>query len=282
MYRLAEKISEEWIEEAAEKTGYPKLQAEFLAHMMDAAQSLSAIDLVLKGGTAVQQAVKEPYRRISIDLDYDLGTEMSIESVKSLMDKPAYKGGVYNRFTGTLTYYRAAPTHYKSEKRILGEKINAHLIKIQINTRIVSREYDQAVFNMLPGILDEYAFRQKMLSVERLLANKIVVSAWSEKVKVGRARYKDLYDVVSLVNYPKRKPDYERVSEEVRRDLRRRGSKLSVKEVVSSCAANITQLEEDNALGFYSSYKVSEEVSKNIRDLAETTIKALESLGIEE
>ena len=278
MYKLTDNLTREWIEDAAEKTGYPLLQIEFLAHMMCAAKELSAQDLILKGGTAVQQHVKEPYRRISVDLDYDLGKVMQQETVKALMNKPLYKGDEYNRFTGTLTYLRPAPTLYKSEKRLEGVKVNAHIIKIQINTRTVSKEFENVSFNMLPNLLDEYAFKQKTLSAERLLANKIVVSAWSEKVKVGRARYKDLYDVVALVNYPKKKLDYERVADEVRKDLRGRGSNLSAKEVVSSCAANIRQLEEDNAIGFYSSYKVRGKVTENIGNLIETTIKALKTL----
>jgi predicted nucleotidyltransferase component of viral defense system len=278
MYKLTETLTREWIADAAGKTGYPLLQIEFLAHMMYAAWELSAEDIILKGGTAVQQYVKEPYRRISVDLDYDLGKVMQIETVKALMNKPHYKGGKYNKFTGTLTYQRPAPTLYKSEKRLGGEKINAHIIKIQINTRTVSKEYEIVNFNMLPNLLDEYAFKQKTLSAERLLANKIVVSAWSETVKVGRARYKDLYDVVALVNYPKKKLDYGMVSEEIKIDLRRRGSSLSAEEVVKSCASNISALKEDNASGFYSSYKVSGEVAENIGNIAETTIKALKTI----
>jgi predicted nucleotidyltransferase component of viral defense system len=280
MYKLSENLTREWIEDAAEKTGYPLLQIEFLAHMMYAARELSAEDLILKGGTAVQQRVKEPYRRISVDLDYDLGEVMQLDTVKELMDKPPYKGGIYNKFTGTLTYRRPAPTLYKSEKRLAGVKVNAHIIKIQINTRTLSKEYENVNFNMLPNILDEYAFMQKTLSAERLLANKIVVSAWSETVKVRRARYKDLYDVAALVNYPKKKLDYEKVSEEIKKDLRRRGSKLSAKEVVDSCASNISTLKEENARGFYSSYKVPGEVAENIQNLAETTINALKTLDI--
>ncbi|MFZ2455948.1 MAG: nucleotidyl transferase AbiEii/AbiGii toxin family protein [Candidatus Altiarchaeia archaeon] len=280
MYKLQENLTREWMESAAEKTGYPLLQIEFLAHMMYAAWVLRTEDLILKGGTAVQQHVKEPYRRISVDLDYDLGKLMQLETVKSLMNKPHYKGGEYNKFTGTLTYQRPAPTLYKSEKRLDGVKINAHIIKIQINTRTVSKEYEEVSFNILPGLLDEYAFKQKTLTAERLLANKIVVSARSETVKVGRARYKDLYDVTALINYPRKKINYEKVAEEIGIDLRRRGSNLSPEQVVNSCASNISALEEENAKGFYSSYKVPGEISEDIRNLAKRTIKALKNIEI--
>lgn len=123
MYDLTNTLTDERIEEIAERISYPKLHVEFLGWLMDTAHKLHGYDFILKGGTAVQQFIRNPYRRISMDLDYNLGREMSQGDVRKSMEGLDLRGGRYNRFTGTLTYYHVAPTIYKSETRFEGEKI---------------------------------------------------------------------------------------------------------------------------------------------------------------
>ena len=205
---------------------------------------------------------------------------MPQDAVRSLMDQRGYTGGEYNKFSGTLTYYSVVPTAYKSETRLKGKNLNAHLVKIQINARQVSKDYGFCVFNTLPGVLDDESFRQKVLRPERLFANKIVVSARSENVVVGRARHKDLFDVVALVNYPRKELDYGVVGQEVWRDLRIRGSNHSAGEVIRSCGTNLAGLLENNAAGFYSSYKIPGAVSQNMEKLVEKTKKTLEKINL--
>lgn len=278
MYNLTEILTEERIEKIAEKTNYPKLQIEFLVWLMDTAHILCDCELVLKGGTAVQQFIKEPYRRISMDIDYNLGGEMSLDEIRQFMNGQEFRGGRYKRFTGTLTYYRIAPTIYKSETRFEGEKLNAHLIKVQINSKIVSRESNIVNFNTLPRILDDYSFKQKTLPLEMLLANKIVVSAKSDRVRVGRVHYKDLFDVLALMNYPIRKIDYEQVFIEIGRDLRERGSDLQVMDIISSCAINLSRLKESKSAGFFSSYRVSKGIINRMDVLIDNSKIILDKL----
>ena len=280
MYNLTEILTDERIEEISEKTNYPKLQIEFLVWLMDTAHILCDHEFVLKGGTAVQQFIKEPCRRISMDLDYNLGREMSLEEIREFMERLGFRGGRYNRFTGAITYYQIAPTIYKSETRFEGEKINAHLIKAQLNSRIVSRKSDIVDFNTLPRILAEYSFKQKTLPLEMLLANKIVISAKSDKIRVGRAHYKDLFDVLAIMNYPIRKIDYRRVTIEIGRDLRERGSDLYVTDIIESCAANLLHLKEGKSKGFFSSYRVSKDITKGIGALIDNSKSILEELRL--
>ncbi len=280
MYNLTEILTDERIGEIAEKTNYPKLQIEFLVWLMDTAHILCDHELVLKGGTAVQQFIKEPYRRISMDLDYNLGREMSLDEVREFMERPGFKGGRHNRFTGTMTYYRIAPTIYKSETRFEGEKINAHLIKVQLNSRIVSRESEIVDFNTLPRILGDYSFKQKTLPLEMLLANKIVISAKSDRIRVGRAHYKDLFDVLAIMNHPTRKIDYRRVSIEIGRDLRGRGSDLYATDIIESCSTNLSHLKESKSEGFFSSYRVFKDMIEEMDALIDNSRSILEELRL--
>ncbi|MBN2013910.1 MAG: nucleotidyl transferase AbiEii/AbiGii toxin family protein [Candidatus Altiarchaeota archaeon] len=278
MHELKQLLNEENIKRISEKTGHPRLQTEFLIWLMDTANLLRRQKIVLKGGTAVQQFIKETNRRISMDLDYDLEEEKTIEETRTEMEELGLRGGKYNRFTGALTYYRIAPTIYKTETRFEGEKINAHLIKVQVNTKTVLRKPDETDFNTLPGILDDYAFKQKITPIEMLLANKIVISARSDKVHVGRAHYKDLFDVIALINYPKKRIDYSQVPTEIRRDLRRRGSSHKTEEVITSCQTNLLKLREDRIKGFISSYRVSRDMADNIEELIDKTKNTLQKL----
>ncbi len=278
MYSLAGMLTDERMEEISEKTDYPKLQTEFLVWLMDTAHILCDRELVLKGGTAVQQFIKEPCRRISMDLDYNLEREMSLDEIKEFMDGDGFRGCRYNRFTKTLTYYRIASTIYKSETWFEGEKLNAHLIKIQINSGIVSKKSDIVYLNTFPGILDEYSFKQKILSLETLLANKIVVSVKSDRLRVGRAHYKDLFDVLALINHPVRKIDYEQVYTNIIRDLRGRGSEIPVTDVIRSCTINLLRLKERKSEGFFSSYRVARDMIKELDTLIDNSKSILEEL----
>jgi predicted nucleotidyltransferase component of viral defense system len=263
------------IEDAARRTGYSPLQVESLIDQMTAARGLSTEDLVLKGGTAVQQAVKAPYRRISLDLDYDLGTALSVEAIDSLMELQGYRGGEYDRFSGTRTYYRISPEGFTNETKISEEEKDRR-IRIRINVKRIARSYVYCDYNALPGVPDTYPFRQKIHTIERLLACRIVVSARSG---VGGIRHEDLFDVVALVNHPRKKLNYRVVAEEVKRDLRIRGSSRSAEEVIRSCESNLTGLLDGNAAGFYSSYGVSEKASQNMEKMIEKTKNALERIN---
>jgi len=267
------------IEDAARRTGYSPLQVEALMNQMNATRGLSTEDFILTGGSAVQQAVKAPYRRISLDLDYDLGTAMPVEAIDSLMDLHGFRGGEYDRFSGTRAYYRISPEGCKFKTKPLGDELNDHRVRIRINVKRITRSYVYCDFNALPGVPDTYPFRQKILGIERLLASKIVVSAKSEKAAVGGVRHKDLFDVVALVNYPRRKLNYRVLAEEIKRDLRIRGSSRPAEEVMQSCESNLVGLLDSNAAGFYSSYKVPQNVSRNMEKLAEKTNKALERIN---
>ncbi len=266
------------IEDAVRRTGYSPLQVESLVNLMDAARGLSTEDFILGGGTAVQQAVKAPYRRISLDLDYDLGTGMPAEAIDSLMGLHGYRGGEYDRFSGTRTYYRISPEECNAGTKISGEELNDHRVRIRINVKRITRNYVYCDFDALPGVPDTHPFRQKILGIERLLASKIVLSAKSEKAEVGGVRHKDLFDVVALVNYPRRKLNYRVVAEEIKRDLRIRGSSHTAKEVIQSCGSNLAGLLENDAAGFYSSYKVSENISGNMVKLIEKARAALDRM----
>jgi predicted nucleotidyltransferase component of viral defense system len=266
------------IEDAARRTGYSPLQVESLMNLMNAARGLSTEELVLTGGTAVQQAVKAPYRRISLDLDYDLGTGMHVEAIDSLMELHGFRGGEYDRFSGTRAYYRISPEGCKFETKPLGDELNDHRVRIRINVKRITRTYVYCDFNALPGVSDTHPFRQKILGIERLLAGKIVLSAKSEKAAVGGVRHKDLFDVVALVNFPRRKLRYKVVAEEIKRDLRIRGSSRPAKEVIQSCESNLAGLLDSSAAGFYSSYKVSEYMSGNIGKLIEKARAALDKM----
>ncbi len=280
MYNLTTALTDDRIVEITEKTNYPKLQIEFLGWLMDTAYILSDHEFVLKGGTAVQQFIKEPHRRISMDIDYNIGREMSLDEIRKFMGREEFRGGGYNRFTGAITYYRIAPTIYKSETRFEGEKLNAHLIKIQINSRIVSKESETVDFNILPGILDDYSFKQKTLSPEMLLANKIVISAKSDKLRVGRLHPKDLFDVLALTNYPARRIDYKQVYTDIGRDLRMRGSDLYPADLIESCARNLSFLNEGKSEGFFSSYRIPTDMIKEMSKLIDNSKSILEELFI--
>lgn len=266
------------IEDAVRRTGYSQLQVESLMNLMDAARGLSTEDLILKGGTAVQQAVKAPYRRLSLDLDYDLGTGMSVEAIDSLMELHGYRGGDYDRFSGTRTYYRVSPEGHTSETKLSEEELNFHRVRIRINVKRITRSYVYCDFNALPGVPDMYPFRQKIFRVERLLASKIVVSAKSGRAAVGGVRHKDLFDVVALVSYPRKKINHRVLAEEIKRDLRIRGSSRSAEEVMRSCESSLSGLMDINAAGFYSSYGVPEEVARNMGRLVEKTKRVINRL----
>ncbi len=280
MYNLTTALTSKRIKEIAERTNYPKLQIEFLGWLMDTAHILCDRELILKGGTAVQQFIREPCRRISMDLDYNIGGEMSLDEIREFMDGEKFRGGGYNRFTGAITYYRMAPTIYKAEIRFEGEKLNAHLIKVQLNSRIVSKEPETVDFNILPGILDDYSFKQKTLSLEMLLANKIVISAKSDKLRVGRLHYKDLFDVLALTNYPARKIDYKQVYIDIGRDLRIRGSDLYPADLIESCARNLSLLKEGKSEGFFSSYRIPTDMIKEMSKLIDNSKSILEELRL--
>ncbi|MFZ2455952.1 MAG: hypothetical protein WAX07_05710 [Candidatus Altiarchaeia archaeon] len=267
------------IEDAVRRTGYSLLQVESLMNLMDAARGLSTEDFILTGGTAIQQAVKAPYRRISLNLDYDLGTGMPVEAIDSLMELHGFRGGEYDRFSGTRTYYRISSEEYNSGTRLSGEELNDHRVRIRINVKRITRNYVYCDFNALPGVPDTYPFSQKILGIERLLASKIVLSAKSEKAAVGGVRHKDLFDVVAQVNFPRRKLRYRVVAEEIKRDLRIRGSSRPAEEVIQSCRSNLAGLLDSNATGFYSSYNVSERVSQNMEKIIEKTKEALERIN---
>lgn len=264
------------IEDAVRRTGYSPLQVGSLMDLMNAARALSTEDFILTGGSAVQQAVKAPYRRISLDLDYDLGTAMPAEAIDSLMEMHGFRGGEYDRFSGTRTYYRISPEGHNSGTRLAGEEPNDRRVRIRINVKRITRSYFYCDFNALPGVPGMYPFRQKILSIERLLAGRIVVSAKSGKVAV---RHEDLFDVAALVNYPRRKIKYRVVAGEIKRDLRIRGSNRPAEEVIKSCGSNLAGLLDDSAEGFYSSYKVPEKVSQNMGKMIEKTKRALEKIN---
>ena len=263
------------IEDAARKTGYSPLQVESLMDLMNAARGLSTEEFVLTGGTAVQQAVKAPYRRLSPDLDYVLGTALPVEAIDSLMELHGFRGGEYDRFSGTRTYHRISPEGHNSGTRQSGEEPNDRRVRIRINVKRITRSYFYCDFNALPGVPDTYPFRQKVLGMERLLAGRIVLSARSGKEGV---RHEDLFDVVALVDYPKRKLNYRVVAEEIKRDLRIRGINRPAEEVIKSCGSNLTGLLDSNAKEFYSSYMVPEKVSQNMEKVIEKTKKALDRM----
>lgn len=266
------------IEEIARRTGYSPTQVESLINLMNTARGLSTEDFILTGGTAVQQAVKAPYRRISLDIDYDLGTAMPVEAIDSLMELHGFRGGEYDRFSGTRTYYRISPEEYNSGTKPPGEELNDRRVRIRINVKRITRNYVYCDYNALPGVPDTYPFRQKILGIERLLAGKVVLSAKSEKAAVGGVRHKDLFDVVALVNFPRRKLKYKAVAEEIKRDLRIRGSSRPAEEVIRSCGSNLAGLLDSDASGFYSSHKVPENMSGNMGKLIEKTRAALDRM----
>jgi len=279
MSEIRELFTPERIEEIAERLNYPKLRVEQQLWLHDTASKLKPINLVLKGGTAIQQHIKHQYRRISLDLDYNLHEEMSISEVREKISTFGFEGGDYNKYTGTLTYYRVLPTLYKTETLFNGKKINAHLIKAQINIREVSRDTEMITFNLMPDILDGYSFNLETLPLERLLANKIIVSARSEKIRVGRTRYRDLFDVVSMTNFPRRSINLPLAYDWIKRELRMRGSDLHPRDVINSCSVNLHILEDRNALGFYPTYGVPKEMAENIDNTIKKATTVLDTLS---
>ena len=177
--------------------------------------------LFLKGGTCVQSYLPPNMQRFSDDLDFN--TEVrSPQVLKEIINEVNIKlkesgkiNGVYGKFIfrsidtkiDYATFYRIVPTKLGLKLRLkeLKKIIQGEVIKVQINFKheipafkSIEKEYCSFIY-LNPDLKEKVIFTH--LSVEDLVADKILATAVHEEIVFGRERFKDVFDIGMLLEY---------------------------------------------------------------------------------
>ena len=175
-------------------------------------------DLYFKGGTCIKSYLPSNEQRFSNDLDFNAAHERDfvigqIEKLNyklsemgfSKGDIGIFKFGFHDTITGTLTFYRFVPGLLveKRKYRELESPFRGHKIKVQINVKhkdfpCLKSGLITCNSFLLDFVKPDVMIKVNAVSIEDLIADKVLASAKHEDILSGRSKFKDVVDLYLL------------------------------------------------------------------------------------
>ncbi|PWB51231.1 MAG: hypothetical protein C3F06_10455 [Candidatus Methanoperedenaceae archaeon] len=264
-----EQLTQEVFRKLQIKYGIPPYLIETLFWHLEILHRLQPVSefLVFKGGTCVQSFVNPMFQRASNDLDFNT----TIENPNALMQKMEdlneqlkdreiaveMQGVQYGIFeyeskdvvSGTLNYRHRMPSRFGEYEHVSGKDVQAKSIKVQVNYKHSWLPAINKVMKPVGFFITEVAPLNAVVfpheSIEDLIVDKLLAT----NEHTGRERFKDVYDLMVLLNL-----DYDRALINNKLALISGRTKRDVGELVRSSAGTVMAFGEryDEARGFAS------------------------------
>ncbi len=216
-----EQLTQDTFRKLQVKYGIPAYLIETMFWHMEILHRLLPLSeyLVFKGGTCVQSYIDPMFQRASNDLDFNT----TVQNPNALMQKIEYlnsqlktgetaveiQGIPYGFFefefsdkaSGTLNYRHRMPSRFGEYEHVAGSDVQAKSIRIQINFKHAWLPAIKKVIKPVKFFIMEEAVPGEVIvfphaSIEDLIADKIMAT----EEHAGRERFKDIYDLMALLN----------------------------------------------------------------------------------